>query len=83
MKRFWDERQLYLVLSLAVAVIMWLYVTTGQNPVISRSIRLDLQVRNLPANEVLLRPSARNPGQVTVRLQGPRSQIAQLVPGLI
>jgi YbbR domain-containing protein len=83
MKRFWDERQLYLVLSLAVAVIMWLYVTTGQNPVISRSIRLDLQLRNLPANEILLRPSAKSPGQVTVRLQGPRSQIAQLVPGLI
>ena len=83
MKRLWDERQLYLVLSLAVAVIMWLYVTTGQNPVISRSIRLDLQVRNLPANEVLLRPSAKSPGQVTVRLQGPRTQIAQLVPGLI
>ena len=83
MKRLWDERQLYLLLSLVVAVLMWLYVTTGQNPVVSRSIRLDLQMRNLPANEVLLRPSPRSPGQVTVRLQGPRSQIAQLVPGIV
>src|SRR5207247_5598806 len=40
MKRFWNERELYLLLSLAVAVVMWLYVATGQNPVVSRQVRI-------------------------------------------
>jgi YbbR domain-containing protein len=83
MKRFWNERELYFLLSLAVAVVMWLYVATGQNPVVSRQVRTDLQVRNLPANEILVRPSPSTPGQVTVRLQGPRSQIAVLTPGIV
>ncbi len=83
MRRFWGERQLYFLLSIAIAMVMWLYVATAQNPVVSRPMKVDLQLRNLPQNEVAIRPSPSAPVQVTVRLQGPRSQIALLNPKLV
>ena len=83
MRRFWGEGQLYFLLSVAIAVVMWLYVATAQNPVVARQMRVELQLRNLPANEVLIRPSPTVPVQVTVRLQGQRTQIALLTPALI
>ncbi|HKV43621.1 MAG TPA: CdaR family protein [bacterium] len=83
MKRFLDERTLYLLLSGAIAVVTWLYVATAQNPLVSRSMKVDIQLRNLDPNEVVLRPSTRTPPQVTVRLQGPRSQVAPLAPKLV
>lgn len=83
MRRFWGEGQSYFLLAVAIAVVMWLYVATAQNPVVARQMRVDLQLRNLPANEVLIRPSPAVPVQVTVRLQGQRTQIALLTPTLI
>jgi len=83
MKRFWDERTLYLLLSAGIAVVMWLYVATAQNPVVARSLKVDIELRNLEPNEVVVRPSPKSPPQITVRLQGPRSQIALLTPKLV
>jgi YbbR domain-containing protein len=83
MRRFWNERSLYLLLSVAIAVLMWLYVATGQNPTVPRTMKVDLQVRNLDPNEVLIQPSLKTPVPVVVKLQGPRSQIAPLIPKLV
>ena len=83
MRRFWDERTLYLLLSGAIAVVMWLYVATAQNPLVSRSMKVDIQLRNLDPNVVVMRPAESSPPQVTIRLQGPRSQIALLTPKLV
>ncbi len=83
MRRFWGEGQSYFLLSVAIAVVMWLYVATAQNPVVSRQMRVDLQLRNVPPNEVVIRPSPSAPVQVTVRLQGQRTQIALLSPSLV
>ncbi|HLW60872.1 MAG TPA: CdaR family protein [bacterium] len=83
MKRFLDERTLYLLLSGAIAVVMWLYVATAQNPLVSRSMKVDIQLHNLDPNEVVMRPSARTPLQATIRVQGPRSQVALLTPKLV
>jgi len=82
-RRFWGERQLYFLLSVAIAVVMWLYVATAQNPLVSRTMTVDLQLRNLDPNEVVIRPSPTPPVHVTLRLQGPRSQIALLNPKLV
>jgi YbbR domain-containing protein len=84
MRRFWGERQLYSLLSVGIAMVMWLYVATAQNPVVSRPMRVDLQLRNLAQTEVVIRPApSAPPVQVTVRLEGPRSQIALLTPKLV
>lgn len=82
-RRLWSESQSYFLLSVAIAVVMWLYVATAQNPVVTRQMRVELQLRNLPPNEVLIRPSPSTPVQVTVRLQGQRTQVALLNPTLI
>lgn len=82
-RRLWSESQTYFLLSVAIAVVMWLYVATAQNPVVTRQMRVELQLRNLPPNEVLIRPSPSTPVQVTVRLQGQRTQIALLNPTLV
>jgi len=80
MRRFWSERELYFLLAVGVAAFLWIYVAIGQNPLVSRTIpRVDVRVRNLSANELIVRA----PSQVTVRLEGPRSQIALLTPKLI
>jgi YbbR domain-containing protein len=79
-RRFWGERELYFLLSVAIAFVMWLYVATAQNPLVTRPLRVDLQMHNLPPDEVVLRPSLASPVQVSLRLQGPRAQIAQLDP---
>ncbi|MBV8950174.1 MAG: hypothetical protein JOZ99_04810 [Actinobacteria bacterium] len=80
MKRVVGERELYFVLAAATAFVMWLYVATAQNPLATRPVRVDLQLRNLPSDEVVIRPTPSAPVQVNIRLQGPRSQIAQLDP---
>ncbi len=82
-RRLWSESQSYFLLSVAIAVVMWLYVATAQNPVVTRQMRVELQLRNVPANEVLIRPSPSSTVQVTVRLQGQRTQIALLNPTLV
>ena len=81
MRRLWGERQLYFLLSVAIAVAMW-YVATAENPV-SRSVKVDLETRNLYPTEIIVRPSPTATVKVTVRVQGPRSQIALLDPKLV
>jgi YbbR domain-containing protein len=78
MRRFWGERQSYFLLSVAIASVMWYYVATAQNPQVSRTITVDLQLHNLDPSEVVIRPSPTPPVRVTV--QGPRSQVAVLKP---
>ena len=74
------ERLLYAALSLAVASTAWLYVATAQNPVVEREMGVELHVRGLSANEVLVQSP---PTRVTVRLSGPRSAVVALSPALL
>lgn len=74
------ERLLYMILSLAVAAVAWLYVATAQNPVVERSMTVDLHVRGLSTNQVLVQPP---PSRAQVRLSGPRSAVALLSPALL
>jgi YbbR domain-containing protein len=74
------ERVLYAALSLAVAFIAWLYVGTAQNPLVERSMSVDLHVRGLSTNEVLVQAP---PSRVQVRLSGPRSAVALLTPAVL
>ena len=74
------ERLLYAILSLAVASVAWLYVATAQNPLVERTMTVDLHVRGLSASEVLVQSP---PSRVQVRLAGPRSAVALLSPILL
>ncbi len=79
MRRLMNERFLYVVLSVLIATVAWLYVATAQNPLVERAMTLDLHVRGLSTNEVIVQA----PGRVQVRLQGPRSALAFLSPALL
>ncbi len=79
MKRFTNEQILYMLLSLAIATVMWLYVATAQNPLVERAMTIDLHVRGLSANEVVVQA----PNRLQVRLQGPRSALALLTPPML
>lgn len=79
MKRFTDDRLLYIALSLAIAAVMWLYVANTQSPAVDRVMSVDLHVRGLSAAEVVVQAPAR----VVVRLQGPPSALAPLEPTLL
>ncbi len=79
MRRFTNERVLYSLLSLLIATVTWLYVATAQNPLVERVMTVELHVRGLIANEVVVQ----SPGRVQVRLQGPRSALAFLSPALL
>lgn len=74
------ERLLYIILSLAIATVAWFYVATAQNPVLERSMTVDLHVRGLSSNEILVQAP---PSRVQVRLAGPRSAVAQLSPAVV
>ena len=74
------ERLLYAILSLSVAGIAWLYVATAQNPLVERSMNVELHVRGLSPVEVLVQSP---PARVQVRLSGPRSAVALLSPALL
>jgi len=78
-RRFTNERVIYAVLSVVIATVMWLYVATAQNPLVERIMTLDLHVRGLPTAEAVVQA----PNRVQVRLQGPRSALALLVPTLL
>ncbi len=79
MRRLTNERFLYVVLSILIATVAWLYVATAQNPLVERVMNLDLHVRGLSATEVIVQA----PGRVQVRLQGPRSALALLSRSLL
>ncbi|HEV2282683.1 MAG TPA: CdaR family protein [bacterium] len=74
------ERALYAILSLAVASIAWLYVATAQNPLVERTMNVELHVRGLSPDEVLVQSP---PSRVQARLSGPRSAVALLSPALL
>lgn len=74
------ERLLYAILSLAVASIAWLYVATAQNPLVERTMNVELHLRGLSPNEVLVQAP---PSRVQVHLSGPRSAVALLSPAVL
>jgi YbbR domain-containing protein len=75
------ERVLYMLLSLAVATVAWYYVATAQNPLVERAMTVDLHVRGLSPNEVLVQNP---PATVRVRLSGTRSIVfGQLTPAQV
>jgi YbbR domain-containing protein len=75
------ERLLYILLSLGVATVAWYYVATSQNPLVERSLTIDLHVRGLSSNEVLVQAP---PPVVRVRVAGTRSAVfGQLTPAQI
>jgi YbbR domain-containing protein len=78
-RRFLDTRFLFAVLSVVIAAVMWLYVATDKNPVVERILTLDLHVRGLSPNEVVVQA----PSRVQVRLQGSRAAITPLTPDVL
>lgn len=78
MRRFANERVLYAVLSLIISAIMWRYVTGSQNPLIVR-MNVELHVHGLSTTEVVVQA----PTRVQVRLQGPRSALAEITPSVV
>ena len=70
------ERLLYILLSLGVATVAWYYVATSQNPLVERSLAVDLHVRGLSSNEVLVQAP---PPVVRVRVAGTRSVVFGLL----
>lgn len=80
MRRLSNERLLYMVLSVLVATVAWLYVATAQNPLVERGMTVELHVKGLGSDEVLVQPP---PNHVQVRLQGPRSALASLSPAAL
>jgi len=79
MRWFSNERVLYFLLSLLIATTMWWYVANAQNPVVERSLTVDLHIQGLGSNEVVVQA----PSRVQVRLQGPRGAIVQLTPAVL
>lgn len=63
------------ILSVLLALLLWLYVTNEQNPVHSQVLTLNLLHRGLPQNMSI---SGSLPQNVSIRVQGTRSQLAAL-----
>ncbi|MER3457075.1 MAG: hypothetical protein C4304_09410 [candidate division GAL15 bacterium] len=68
------ERNLYRVLSLAVAVALWYMVAANRNPQVERTVVLELRTRGLSPGLMLLSL----PSRVEARVRGPRSAVAEL-----
>ncbi len=79
MRRFPSTRALYFLLSLVIATVMWLYVATAESPVVERDMTIDLHVRGLGTDRVVVQA----PSRVQIRLQGPRSALTLLTPALL
>jgi len=63
------------ILSVFLALLLWLYVTNEQNPVHSQILSVSLSQRGLPQN---MSVSGSIPNSVSIRVQGTRVQIAAL-----
>jgi YbbR domain-containing protein len=63
------------ILSVLLALLLWLYVNNEQNPVHSQLLTVTLQQRGLPQN---MSVSGSIPQSVSIRVQGTRSQLATL-----
>jgi YbbR domain-containing protein len=79
MRRFTDDRLLYMALSLAIAAVMWLYVANSQGPGVEKVMSVDLHVRGLGSAEVVVQV----PNRISIRLQGPPSALTPLEPNLL
>ncbi|HHP50807.1 MAG TPA: hypothetical protein ENM97_02820 [Moorella mulderi] len=69
-KRDWP----YKLLSLAIAMGLWLYVAYAQNPLGERIFRIPIEVENLSEGLVM----AEKPGEVQIRVEGPKELLGAL-----
>lgn len=65
------ENILARIISILIACGLWIYVMTDQNPIIERSVEVELKQANLPENMVVFNA----PDRVTVKVRGSRSLI--------
>lgn len=73
----WPVRHVGLkLLSIAVAVLLWLVVTG--DPIVERTLRVGLELQRMPAGLELV---GGVPDAVGVRVRGPSSRLSALVPG--
>lgn len=70
------ERNVYIVISVAVAVAMWYFVGAAQNPELERWLAAELHLRGLTNDLVVVQA----PERVEVRVRGPRSAVAGITP---
>ncbi len=66
------ENILARIISILIACGLWIYVMTDQNPIIERSVEVELKQANLPENMVVFNA----PDRVAVKVRGSRSLIA-------
>lgn len=60
------------IISLVVAIGLWIYVMTGQNPIVERSTEIRLRQSNLPADMVAFNI----PDRVLVKVRGTRIMVS-------
>ncbi|SMB90817.1 YbbR domain-containing protein [Thermanaeromonas toyohensis ToBE] len=72
----WRENLGVKLLAVTLALILWLYVTSEQNPTTEHVVRIPLEVENLSAGLVV----ANLPSEVQIRLEGRKGQIKNLLP---
>lgn len=70
MKNFFDrENMLARIISVVIACSLWMYVMNDQNPLVERTYVVNLELRNVPANMVVLNA----PEKVRVKVQAQRT----------
>lgn len=67
------ENLLARIISLLVACALWVYVMTDQNPIVERSVEVDLQQLNLPGNMMVFNA----PSKVIVKIRGTRTKVGE------
>ena len=65
------ENILARIICLLIACAMWVYVMTDQNPIVERSVEVQLQQNNLPNNMMVFNA----PEKILVRVRGSRTQV--------
>lgn len=65
------------ILSVLLAILLWIYATNEQNPVNDQILSIQLQRRDPPPGMVV---SGSMPTNVSIRVQGPRTQVTALTP---
>ncbi|MFZ5645922.1 MAG: YbbR-like domain-containing protein [Bacillota bacterium] len=65
------------ILSVLLALLLWVYVTNEQNPAYNQILSINLQQRGMPEGMVL---NGNIPQNVSIRVQGTRGQVAALTP---
>jgi len=72
----WRENLGIKLLAITLALILWFYVTSEQNPTTEQVVRVPLEVENLSAGLVVVDL----PSEVSLRVEGRRGQIQNLLP---